>query len=140
MSPDVVSLAIEDGIAVVTISNPPVNVISAAVRAGLNEALTGLAARADVRAVQGDDQRNRELLEPPEQIAILRLPRGPRELRDIGARAEGTPLGREHHGTDVGAGSEARQRLVQAGAHRSADDVDGGIADRDDRYAVLDGE
>ncbi len=51
MSQDVVSFSVEDGIAVVTICNPPVNVISAAVRAGLSEALTKIGSLDGVRAV-----------------------------------------------------------------------------------------
>ncbi len=106
MSPDVVSLAIEDGIAVVTISNPPVNVISAAVRAGLNETLTGLAARADVRAVvlaaegstfcSGADIG--EFSGPPREA----------EYRDLFRRLEqlAVPLVVALHGTVLGGGLE----------------------------------
>jgi 3-hydroxyacyl-CoA dehydrogenase len=106
MSPDVVSLAIEDGIAVITISNPPVNVISAAVRAGLNEALTGLAARADVRAVvlaaagstfcSGADIA--EFSGPPREA----------EYRDLFRRLEQlpVPLVVALHGTVLGGGLE----------------------------------
>ena len=106
MSPDVVSLAIEDGIAIVTISNPPVNVISAAVRAGLNETLTGLAARADVRAVvlaaegstfcSGADIG--EFSGPPREA----------EYRDLFRRLEqlAVPLVVALHGTVLGGGLE----------------------------------
>ncbi len=106
MSQDVVSLAIEDGIAVVTISNPPVNVISAAVRAGLNEALTVLGARADVRAVvlaaegstfcSGADIA--EFSGPPKEA----------EYRDLFRRLEQlpVPLVVALHGTVLGGGLE----------------------------------
>jgi 3-hydroxyacyl-CoA dehydrogenase len=106
MSQDVVSLAIEDGIAVVTISNPPVNVISAAVRAGLNEALTTLGARADVRAVvlaaegstfcSGADIA--EFSGPPKEA----------EYRDLFRRLEQlpVPLVVALHGTVLGGGLE----------------------------------
>lgn len=50
MSPEIVSLDRQDGIAVITIRNPPVNVISAGVRAGLGQALTELEDMKDVRA------------------------------------------------------------------------------------------
>ena len=106
MSQDVVSLAIEDGIAVVTINNPPVNVISAAVRAGLNEALTVLGARADVRAVvlaaegstfcSGADIA--EFSGPPKEA----------EYRDLFRRLEQlpVPLVVALHGTVLGGGLE----------------------------------
>jgi len=41
--PDIVSLNVEDGIAVVAVNNPPVNTINAAVRAGLSAALDRIA-------------------------------------------------------------------------------------------------
>jgi 3-hydroxyacyl-CoA dehydrogenase len=51
MSREIVSLSQHDDIAVVTICNPPVNIISAAVRAGLTEALTTVASTTNLRAV-----------------------------------------------------------------------------------------
>ena len=50
MSREIVSLSQQDDIAVITICNPPVNIISAAVRAGLTEALTTLASTTRLRA------------------------------------------------------------------------------------------
>ena len=47
----VVSVAVREGIARVTIDNPPVNALSRAVRAGLAEAAASLSTRADVQAV-----------------------------------------------------------------------------------------
>ena len=48
---DAVRYAVTDGIAVVTIDQPPVNAINRAVRAGLEQAFTALRVRADVRAI-----------------------------------------------------------------------------------------
>ena len=50
MSREIVSLSQQDDIAVVTICNPPVNIISAAVRSGLTEVLTTLASTTNLRA------------------------------------------------------------------------------------------
>lgn len=50
MSREIVSLSQQDDIAVVTICNPPVNIISAAVRAGLTAALSTLASASHLRA------------------------------------------------------------------------------------------
>src|SRR5215510_12196776 len=47
----VVSVTFEEGIAVLAVSNPPVNTINAAVREGLSGALDELATRQDVKAV-----------------------------------------------------------------------------------------
>ena len=106
MGQDVVSLVIEDGIAVVTISNPPVNVISAAVRAGLSEVLMVLGARADVRAVvlaaegstfcSGADIT--EFSGPPKEA----------EYRDLFRRLEQLPIPLvvALHGTVLGGGLE----------------------------------
>ena len=49
--PNIVRLDLDDGVAVITVNNPPVNTITAAVRAGLNQALNQLAALTGVRAV-----------------------------------------------------------------------------------------
>ncbi|MBN1238975.1 MAG: enoyl-CoA hydratase/isomerase family protein [Gammaproteobacteria bacterium] len=51
MSNETVSVSFEDGIAVVVIDNPPVNTITASVRAGLDDAVARIEARPDVRAV-----------------------------------------------------------------------------------------
>ena len=47
----VVSVAYEDGIAVITVSNPPVNTIDAAVRTGLSQAIGEIEARQGLAAV-----------------------------------------------------------------------------------------
>ena len=47
----VVSVAYEDGIAVITVSNPPVNTIDAAVRTGLSQAIGEIEARQGLEAV-----------------------------------------------------------------------------------------
>ena len=46
-----ISLAIESGIAVITVDSPPVNAISAAIRRGLLSITRDLATRQDVKAV-----------------------------------------------------------------------------------------
>jgi 3-hydroxyacyl-CoA dehydrogenase len=51
MSAEPVRMAVEDGLAVVTIANPPVNALSAAVRAGLAQSIRDAAANADVTAI-----------------------------------------------------------------------------------------
>ncbi len=50
MSNCVVSVAYEGGIAVVAVSNPPVNTIDAKVREGLSQAVSELEARKDIKA------------------------------------------------------------------------------------------
>ena len=106
MSQDVVSLVHEGGIAVITISNPPVNVISAAVRAGLNDALAKLESLPDVRAVvlaaegstfcSGADIG--EFSGPPKEA----------EYRDLFRRLEQSPVPvvAALHGTVLGGGLE----------------------------------
>ncbi len=49
--PSLASVAIQDGIAVITVNNPPVNTITAAVRSGLNAALDELAGLSGIKAV-----------------------------------------------------------------------------------------
>src|SRR5450631_2684680 len=51
MSSNIVTLALDGDIAVVTVSNPPVNTITAAVREGLFAAVSGIRARSGVSAV-----------------------------------------------------------------------------------------
>src|ERR1700728_3518408 len=51
MSPSPASLAMEDGVAVITVNSPPVNTISAAVRQGLFAAVADIRARPGVAAV-----------------------------------------------------------------------------------------
>jgi 3-hydroxyacyl-CoA dehydrogenase len=106
MSREIVSVAQHDGIAVVTICNPPVNVISAAVRAGLQDALAGLEGAADVRAVvlaaegstfcSGADIA--EFAGPPKEA----------EYRDLFRRLEQfpVPIVAALHGTVLGGGLE----------------------------------
>lgn len=106
MSQAIVSLSIEDGIAVITIRNPPVNVISAAVRAGLNDALAKLGSLPNVRAVvltaegstfcSGADIG--EFSGPPKEA----------EYRDLFRRLEQCPVPviAALHGTVLGGGLE----------------------------------
>jgi len=51
MSNEVVSVTFDDGIAVIVIDNPPVNTITAAVRAGLSDALERIRQKPDTKAV-----------------------------------------------------------------------------------------
>lgn len=106
MSPEIVSLDRQDGIAVITIRNPPVNVISAGVRAGLGQALTELDAMKDVRAAvlaadgptfcSGADIG--EFSGPPKEA----------EYRDLFRRLEQMriPIVAALHGTVLGGGLE----------------------------------
>ena len=106
MSREIVSLCRRDGIAVVAICNPPVNVISAALRAGLRTALTELEGMADVRAVvltaegstfcSGADIG--EFAGPPKEA----------EYRDLFRRLEQfrAPIIAALHGTVLGGGLE----------------------------------
>lgn len=106
MSREVVSVSQQDGIAVVTICNPPVNVISAAVRAGLADALTQLTRRDDARAVvlaaEGDTFCSGadigEFSGPPKEA----------EYRDLFRRLEQFPIPivAALHGTVLGGGLE----------------------------------
>ncbi|HVS76350.1 MAG TPA: 3-hydroxyacyl-CoA dehydrogenase NAD-binding domain-containing protein [Steroidobacteraceae bacterium] len=106
MSREIVSLSRRGDIAVVTIRNPPVNVISAAVRAGLREALTGLEGMGGVRAIvltaegstfcSGADIG--EFAGPPKEA----------EYRDLFRRLEQfrIPIVAALHGTVLGGGLE----------------------------------
>ncbi|HEX7417768.1 MAG TPA: 3-hydroxyacyl-CoA dehydrogenase NAD-binding domain-containing protein [Steroidobacteraceae bacterium] len=51
MSKSIVAVTYEDGIAVVSVNNPPVNTITAAVRKGLSDAVAKIVSRASVQAV-----------------------------------------------------------------------------------------
>ena len=131
MSQDVVSFSVEDGIAVVTICNPPVNVISAAVRAGLNEALTNIAALDGARAVvltaeggtfcSGADIG--EFSGPPREA----------EYRDLFRRLEQFPLPivAALHGTVLGGGLElslaCHYRIAAAGSRLGLPELTLGI-------------
>lgn len=106
MNPETVSLRRCDGIALVTICNPPVNVINAAVRAGLGGALGEIEGMADVRAVvlaaaggtfcSGADIG--EFAGPPKEA----------EYRDLFRRLEQfrVPIVAALHGTVLGGGLE----------------------------------
>ena len=106
MSREVVSVSQQGGIAVVTICSPPVNVIGAAVRQGLGDALTRVQAMTDVRAVvitaegstfcSGADIA--EFAGPPKEA----------EYRDLFRRLEQFPLPivAALHGTVLGGGLE----------------------------------
>src|SRR3954468_19170107 len=50
MSEQAVSKRVEDGIAILTVNNPPVNALSQAVRQGLKQAMADIAADASVKA------------------------------------------------------------------------------------------
>ena len=131
MSPDVVSFSVEDGIALVTIRNPPVNVISAAVRAGLNEALTNIGALDGARAVvltaegstfcSGADIG--EFSGPPREA----------EYRDLFRRLEQFPLPivAALHGTVLGGGLElslaCHYRIAAAGSRLGLPELTLGI-------------
>jgi 3-hydroxyacyl-CoA dehydrogenase len=104
--PSIVHIAMDDGIAVITVNNPPVNTINAAVRAGLDQALQQLAALAGVRAVllrcegstffSGADIG--EFAGPPKEA----------EYRELFARFENlaVPVVAAMHGTVMGGGLE----------------------------------
>ena len=131
MSPDVVSFSVEDGIALVTIRNPPVNVISAAVRVGLNEALTNIGALDGARAVvltaegstfcSGADIG--EFSGPPREA----------EYRDLFRRLEQFPLPivAALHGTVLGGGLElslaCHYRIAAAGSRLGLPELTLGI-------------
>ena len=51
MSADVVTTSVDADVAVISVDNPPVNTINAAVRAGLFAAIAGIGARTDIRAL-----------------------------------------------------------------------------------------
>jgi 3-hydroxyacyl-CoA dehydrogenase len=131
MSREIVSLDRHDGIAVVAICNPPVNVISAAVRAGLSNALTELEAMADVRAVvltaegstfcSGADIG--EFSGPPKEA----------EYRDLFRRLEQfrVPIVAALHGTVLGGGLEmalaCHYRIAAAGTRLGLPELTLGI-------------
>ena len=131
MSQDVVSFSVEDGIAVVTICNPPVNVISAAVRAGLSEALSSIGSLDGVRAVvltaegstfcSGADIG--EFSGPPREA----------EYRDLFRRLEQFPLPivAALHGTVLGGGLElslaCHYRIAAAGSRLGLPELTLGI-------------
>ncbi len=131
MSQEVVSLSVEDGIALVTIRNPPVNVISAAVRAGLNDALTKLDSLPEIRAVvltaegstfcSGADIG--EFAGPPKEA----------EYRDLFRRLEQFPLPivAALHGTVLGGGLEmalaCHYRIAAAGTRLGLPELTLGI-------------
>ena len=106
MSREIVSTRVQDGVAVITLCNPPVNVISAAMRAGLGDALTQLEGMAEVRAVvlaaeggtfcSGADIG--EFSGPPKEA----------EYRDLFRRLEQfhVPVVAALHGTVLGGGLE----------------------------------
>jgi 3-hydroxyacyl-CoA dehydrogenase len=106
MSREIVSVSQEDGVAVVTVRNPPVNVISAAVRAGLRDALAAVEGMQGIRAVvltaegstfcSGADIT--EFSGPPREA----------EYRDLFRRLEQfrLPIVAALHGTVLGGGLE----------------------------------
>ncbi len=106
MSQDVVSFSVENGIATVVVCNPPVNVISAAVRAGLHEALTKLGSRDGLRAVVLTAEGGTFC--SGADIAEFSGPPREAEYRDLFRRLEQFPLPviAALHGTVLGGGLE----------------------------------
>lgn len=51
MSSNIVTVTVDDGVAVISVNNPPVNTVNAAVRAGLFAAVADIRARPDIAAV-----------------------------------------------------------------------------------------
>ncbi|MBW4051416.1 MAG: enoyl-CoA hydratase/isomerase family protein, partial [Proteobacteria bacterium] len=131
MSQEIVSLDRQDGIAVITIRNPPVNVISAGVRAGLRDALTELEGMKDVRAAvltadgttfcSGADIG--EFSGPPKEA----------EYRDLFRRLEQfrLPIVAALHGTVLGGGLEmalaCHYRIAAAGTRLGLPELTLGI-------------
>ena len=112
-----ISLAIEDGIAVITIDSPPVNAISAAIRSGLLSITRSLATNRDARAVVlvcagrtfmagADISEFAGVMAPP-------------ELRNVLTEFESLPqpIVVALHGTALGGGVE----VALAGHYRIAD-------------------
>ena len=127
----VVSVAYEDGIAVITVSNPPVNTIDAAVRTGLSQAIGEIEARQGLAAVvllcegstffSGADIG--EFAGPPKE----------EEYRHLFNRFEAltVPVVAAMHGTVMGGGLEialaCHYRVAAAGARFGLPEVTLGI-------------
>lgn len=127
----VVSVAYEDGIAVITVSNPPVNTIDAAVRTGLSQAIGEIEARQGLAAVvllcegstffSGADIG--EFAGPPKE----------EEYRRLFNRFEAltVPVVAAMHGTVMGGGLEialaCHYRVAAAGARFGLPEVTLGI-------------
>jgi len=127
----VVSVAYEDGIAVITVSNPPVNTIDAAVRTGLSQAIGEIEARQGLKAVvllcagstffSGADIG--EFAGPPKE----------EEYRNLFNRFEAltVPVVAAMHGTVMGGGLEialaCHYRAAAAGARFGLPEVTLGI-------------
>src|SRR5579863_8823535 len=116
-----VNLTIQDGVAVITINNPPVNALSPGVPEGLVEALDAAEKDPSVRAIviigggrtfiAGADIKELEL-------AASGRGSGPPKFHDILARIEDTskPVVMAIHGTALGGGNE----VAMAGHYRVA--------------------
>lgn len=106
MSPEIVSVSQQDDLAVITIRNPPVNVISAAVREGLREALNRLDAMGDIRAVVLTAEGGTFC--SGADIAEFAGPPREEEYRDLFRRLEQfrVPVIAALHGTVLGGGLE----------------------------------
>ena len=106
MSSTLVSVTVEDGVAVIAVNNPPVNTVSAAVREGLFAAIAGIRAQPRVAAVvllcdgstffSGADIA--EFAGPPKEA----------EFRDLFRQLEGLPVPvvAGMHGVAMGGGLE----------------------------------
>jgi 3-hydroxyacyl-CoA dehydrogenase len=126
-----VSVAVEDGIAVITVDNPPVNAISQAVRRGLVDAMAEIAANDGAKAavilgagrmfIAGADVR--EFGKPPE----------PPTLPEVVAAIEASdkPVVVAIHGVALGGGLEiamgCHYRVVAPGAKLGLPEVNLGI-------------
>lgn len=114
---DVVTLEIQDNIAVVTISNPPVNALSAAVRAGIWAQLEQIEATPAIKAVvlRADGRT----FPAGADVREFGKPRTPPILSQICDRIEALPIPvvAEIHGTALGGGFE----LALACHYRLAD-------------------
>src|SRR5260221_2043868 len=131
MSSNIVTLAMDGDVAVITVGNPPVNTITAAVREGLFTAVSGIRARAGVSAVvlvcegstffSGADIG--EFSGPPKEA----------EYRDLFRQIEqlAIPVVAGMHGTVLGGGLEialaCHYRVAVAGTRFALPEVTLGI-------------
>ena len=131
MTSNIVTVSIEDGVAVISVNNPPVNTINAGVRAGLFAALAELRAREDIAAAvlvceggtffSGADIG--EFAGPPKEV----------EFRDLFRQLEQLPIPvvAGMHGVVMGGGLEialaCHYRVAVAGTRFGLPEVTLGI-------------